>query len=225
MPFLRHLIWISACDQFIITAKHVPGSKNQIADSLSRFYFQKFTMLAPEVDPVPAPVPHYSQLNLPINHLLKSLLDTSINTILQAVSPRILQTYYRAWKSFKTFHLFPDFSFVSFTSFISHHNIVKVLQARSIKGYLRGIQFFHKLAYSKPASAINNSHTSLLIKGIQRTHLTCPDTRQPITIDILTKWISTLRLGYHSINTALTLEAMFIQLQSSSHRILVPKTS
>ncbi len=36
-PFLRRLIWISACDQFIIIAKHVAGSENRIADSLSRF--------------------------------------------------------------------------------------------------------------------------------------------------------------------------------------------
>ncbi|KAG1925038.1 proline and serine-rich protein 1-like [Pimephales promelas] len=55
MPLLRRLIWISACDQFIINAKHVPGVLNQIADSLSRFYFQRFRMLAPEADPVPTP--------------------------------------------------------------------------------------------------------------------------------------------------------------------------
>ncbi len=65
MPLLRRLIWISACDQFIITAKHIPGSKNQIADSLSRFMFQKFRALAPEADPSPTPVPHYSQLIFP----------------------------------------------------------------------------------------------------------------------------------------------------------------
>ncbi len=58
MPLLRHLIWISTCDQFIITAKHIPGSKNQIADSLSHFMFQKFRALAPEADPSPTPVPH-----------------------------------------------------------------------------------------------------------------------------------------------------------------------
>nr|XP_055053787.1 uncharacterized protein LOC129438918 [Misgurnus anguillicaudatus] len=65
MPLLRRLIWIAACDQFIITAKHVPGSKNQIADSLSRFAFQKFRQLAPEADPNPTPVPHYSELIFP----------------------------------------------------------------------------------------------------------------------------------------------------------------
>ncbi len=65
MPLLRRLIWISACDQFIITAKHIPGSKNLIADSLSRFMFQKFRALAPEANPSPTPVPHYSQLVFP----------------------------------------------------------------------------------------------------------------------------------------------------------------
>ncbi|RXN38445.1 poly [Labeo rohita] len=65
MPLLRRLIWISACDQFIITAKHIPGSKNQIADSLSRFAFQKFRSLAPEADPLPTPVPPYSELIFP----------------------------------------------------------------------------------------------------------------------------------------------------------------
>lgn len=65
MPLLRRLTWISACDQFIIIAKHVPGSENQIADSLSRFLFQKFRTLAPEADKSPTPVPHYAQLIFP----------------------------------------------------------------------------------------------------------------------------------------------------------------
>ncbi|MGL4905857.1 MAG: reverse transcriptase domain-containing protein [Plesiomonas sp.] len=65
MPFLRRLIWISACDQFIIIAKHVSGSENQIADSLSRFLFQKFRMLAPQADKFPTPVPHFSELIFP----------------------------------------------------------------------------------------------------------------------------------------------------------------
>ncbi len=65
MPLLRRLIWISACEQFIITAKHIPGSKNLIADSLSRFAFQKFRALAPEADPLPTLVPPYSELIFP----------------------------------------------------------------------------------------------------------------------------------------------------------------
>ncbi len=64
-PFLRRLKWISACDQFIIVAKHIAGSKNQVADSLSRFLFQKFRKLAPEADKFPTPVPPYSELIFP----------------------------------------------------------------------------------------------------------------------------------------------------------------
>lgn len=74
-----------------------------------------------------------------------------------------------------------------------------------IKGYLSGIQFFHKQIFSE----ITNSHTSL-IKGIQRTQPTRPDARQSITLKILTKCISTLCRGFHSINTVRTLDAMFI---------------
>ncbi|XP_057175508.1 uncharacterized protein LOC130545160 [Triplophysa rosa] len=61
IPFLRRLIGISACKQFILTGKHVPGSKNQIAYALSRFSFQKFRLLVPDADPLPTPVPPYSE--------------------------------------------------------------------------------------------------------------------------------------------------------------------
>ncbi len=64
-PFLRRLKWIVACDQFVIVPRYVAGSENQIADSLSRFLFQKFRRLAPEADEVPSPVPPYSELIFP----------------------------------------------------------------------------------------------------------------------------------------------------------------
>ncbi|XP_065150157.1 uncharacterized protein [Paramisgurnus dabryanus] len=153
--------------------------------------------------------------HIPINHPLKSLLNASLDTILQAVSPRTLQTYLTAWKSFKTFHsgynlTFPDFSLLTITSFISYLNQHKNLQASSIKGYLSGIQFFHKLIFGSPSPVIANTQTSMLIKGVQRTHPTRPDARQPITLELLTKCITTIRRGYHSTNTAHTLDAMFI---------------
>ncbi|XP_056103256.1 uncharacterized protein LOC130082429 [Rhinichthys klamathensis goyatoka] len=105
---------------------------------------------------------------------------------------------------------FPSFSLLNITSFISYLDSTKNLKARSIKGYLSGIQFFHKLLFGSPSADIANSQTSMLIKGIQKTQPTRPDARQPITLDILTKCISTLRRGYHSTNTARTLDAMFI---------------
>ncbi|XP_039527431.1 uncharacterized protein LOC120479218 [Pimephales promelas] len=154
-------------------------------------------------------------INIPITHPQKSLLNRSLDTILQAVSPRTLQSYVTAWRCFKAFHLsyntpFPDFSLLTITSFISYLDSVKNLQVGSIKSYLSGIQFFHKLIHGAPSPEINNSQTSLLIKGIQRSQPTRPDTRQPITLDILTKCIQTLRTGYRSLNTSRTLDAMFI---------------
>lgn len=120
-----------------------------------------------------------------------------------------------AWRCFKSFHLtynipFPDFSLLSITSFISFLNGTKGLQVGSIKNYLSGVQFFHKLMTGAPSPEINNSQTSLLIKGIQRSQPTHPDTRKPITLDILTKCIHTLRTNYQPLSTARTLDAMFI---------------
>ncbi|KAL0150992.1 hypothetical protein M9458_053719 [Cirrhinus mrigala] len=165
--------------------------------------------------PAPDPGSSLFRTDIPVNHPLRPLLEASINSILQAVSPRTLQAYLTAWKCFKVFHSayslpFPDFSLLAVTSFISHLNTNKNLQASSIKGYLSGIQFFHKLLYGSPSPHITNSQTSLLIKGIQKTQPNRPDPRQPITLKILTKCISTLRKGYHSIHTARTLDAMFI---------------
>ncbi|XP_067283569.1 uncharacterized protein [Pseudorasbora parva] len=153
--------------------------------------------------------------NIPLTHPLKPLLNPSLNAIHQTVSPRTLQFYVTAWRNFRAFHIsynipFPDFTLLSITSFISYLNTIKGLQVGSIKGYLSGIQFFHKLMYGAPSQEINNSQTSLLIKGIQKSQPTRPDTRQPITLDILNKCIRTLRTGYQPLHTARTLDAMFI---------------
>ncbi len=120
-----------------------------------------------------------------------------------------------AWECFKLFYRshnipFPEFSLLSITSFISFLNSIYCLQVSSIKGYISGIQFFHKLLYSAQSPDISNSQTAMLIRGIQRTRPTRPDSRLPITVDILTKCIHTLRTGYQTPSTARTLDTMFI---------------
>lgn len=143
------------------------------------------------------------------------LHQTSISLILNAVAPRTLQTYLTAWNTFKHFHFlyntsFPDFSLLTITSFITYLHSYKNIQASSIRSYLSGIQFFHKLIHGSTSDAIANSQTSLLIKGVQKTHPSLPDSRLPITHHILSKCISTLRKGYVSTHTDRTLDAMFI---------------
>ncbi|XP_053178134.1 uncharacterized protein LOC128361632 [Scomber japonicus] len=62
MPFMRRLTWHSVTHQYILRAAHIPGHHNAIADTLSRFLFQKFRNLAPNADPMPTAVPPYSAL-------------------------------------------------------------------------------------------------------------------------------------------------------------------
>ncbi len=129
---------------------------------------------------IPNPSTSIFRINISISHPLKPLLDKSLDTILQAVSPRTqtnIQTYVTAWKCFKSFHLshnipFPEFSLLSITSFISFLNSIKCLQVSSIKGYISSIQFFHKLLYGAQSPDISNSQTAMLIRGIQRTRPT-----------------------------------------------------
>ncbi len=51
----------------------------------------------------PHPSTSLFRTDIPLNHPLKPLLEASLNSILQAVSPRTLQSYLTAWKSFKAF--------------------------------------------------------------------------------------------------------------------------
>ncbi|MCG7866997.1 MAG: hypothetical protein JAY74_11590 [Candidatus Thiodiazotropha taylori] len=41
-----------------VRAQHISSAANNIADSLSRFRFQRFRQLVPDADPTPTPVPH-----------------------------------------------------------------------------------------------------------------------------------------------------------------------
>ena len=59
--FVRRLTWLSVLGNFIIRAAHIPGVDNTIADSLSRFEFQKFRQLCPEAAPSSLPCPPFSQ--------------------------------------------------------------------------------------------------------------------------------------------------------------------
>ncbi len=86
----------------------------------------------------PHPSTSLFRTDIPLNHPLKPLLEASLISILQAVSPRTLQSYLTAWKCFKTFNSaynlpFPVFFLLAITSFISHLNINKNLQISSIK--------------------------------------------------------------------------------------------
>lgn len=64
MPFLRRITWQSVINNFILSARHVPGHANIIADVLSRFQFQTFRRLCPSANLLLTPVPSFEDLAL-----------------------------------------------------------------------------------------------------------------------------------------------------------------
>jgi hypothetical protein len=57
MPLMRQLTWQSVQHNFCVYAKHLPGTKNTIADALSRLQMQRFRELAPYADRSPHKCP------------------------------------------------------------------------------------------------------------------------------------------------------------------------
>ena len=59
MDLIRRLTLLTMQYNFYIRAQHIPGKRNEIADSLSRFQHQRFTQLAPHADPNPCSIPTF----------------------------------------------------------------------------------------------------------------------------------------------------------------------
>ena len=57
MSLVRYLSLLAARHSFSFTASPVRGKSNPIADSLSRFQFQRFRRLAPHADSIPTQIP------------------------------------------------------------------------------------------------------------------------------------------------------------------------
>ena len=57
MTLLRKLFFIAAQNNFTVTIKHIPGTKNSIADAISRMQLQRFFSLAPQANKDPTPTP------------------------------------------------------------------------------------------------------------------------------------------------------------------------
>ena len=62
MKLMRKLTFHASTHHFIVHAQHIPGVKNDIADSLSRYQMLKFRSLAPEAEENPVPCLTPSQI-------------------------------------------------------------------------------------------------------------------------------------------------------------------
>ncbi len=57
MHLMRALFFITAKYRFTISATHIPGTLNCIADAISRNNVARFFSLVPQANPTPTPVP------------------------------------------------------------------------------------------------------------------------------------------------------------------------
>ena len=147
-----------------------------------------------------------------MNPVTAPLIIASSDTILNSLSPATLSSYWSAWKRFRQFHLqynitFPSFDLVTLTSFITPALDIKI---HTIKGYLCGISFFAKLLTGCPGLTTNHPQISLLMRGLLRQEPAQTPRRLPLTADLLSICICTIRSGYGVPHIARTLEAMFL---------------
>lgn len=61
MQLMRRLTLCAMMNNFVVTAKHIPGKFNAIADALSRFQFQTFRQLVPDAELEPETLPAFSE--------------------------------------------------------------------------------------------------------------------------------------------------------------------
>ena len=62
MKLMRKLTWCACKYNFTFFAKHVPGVKNNLADSLSRLQIDKFRQLASQAEKHPHLCPSVSEV-------------------------------------------------------------------------------------------------------------------------------------------------------------------
>ncbi|XP_069011392.1 uncharacterized protein [Embiotoca jacksoni] len=143
---------------------------------------------------------------------IAELISLSQRTIIVSLTPSALSTSWMAWNSFcffyTTFNLqFPSFDVASVCSFISCAHSTLHIKIPTTKVYLSGINFFSKLLTGSPSTL---SQLALLIKGLQ--HQTPPPTPRllPLTTDLISRCIVTLRSNHFSTHRACTLQSMFL---------------
>ena len=95
LSLIRKVVLTCLRNNILFRAKHIPGIKNGLADSLSRLQVDKFKSLSHGMDRVPTPPPPPTRTP-EAGHLgdtLRRLLEASLNTA-------SLHMYRRPWKIF-----------------------------------------------------------------------------------------------------------------------------
>ncbi|KAI2646043.1 enzymatic polyprotein [Labeo rohita] len=125
--------------------------------------------------------------HLQLNPRLEDLSHASREAILDGLAPSTLSAYLTGWNCFKAYHSYYQ-----------------------IQTYLSGINFILKLATGEQCHPISHSHVTMLIKGLRKREPASSARRLPLTSDLLSQCICTLRSGFMSPSIDRTLECMFL---------------
>jgi hypothetical protein len=176
MDLLRHLTLLTLKYNMYIRAKHIPGKYNEIADSFSRFQFQRFLSTSSRCHPSTNSGPSVENLKADIEHYI----DFSV-----AASTK--QTYSAGEKRFISFvnlyrpqgeHLLPasEETLIKFSAYLA-----KSIKHSSIKIYLAEVRHFHiRNGFSLDCQKM--LRLQLVLRGIKRSQGDKVRVRLPITI-------------------------------------------
>ncbi|KAI4828452.1 hypothetical protein KUCAC02_022543 [Chaenocephalus aceratus] len=153
--------------------------------------------------------------HIQLNPQLELLSHASREAILNSLAPSTLSAYLTGWNCFKAYHgayqlPFPTLDVISVCNFITHTHSIRKCRTSTIQTYLAGINFFIKIASGQPCPSTSHSHVTMLIKGLRKQEPSLTAKRLPLTSDLLSLCIRSLRSGYVSPMVDLTLECMFL---------------
>ena len=122
----------------------------------------------------------------------------------EGLAASTLKTYDFAWHTFSLFCVIicvppRPVLIKSICAFICYCTDTRNFKVQYTRGLIAGIQFHIKCYDPSFPSLLSNPAIKLLLKGVSKTHPTSPDLRQPITLGILHKLVSTLRAGFFPI--------------------------
>ncbi|VDI48745.1 Hypothetical predicted protein [Mytilus galloprovincialis] len=174
MAFIRPLVLFTMQHNIQFKAQHIDGFKNEIADSISRFQLNRFRELAPGAESVPENNPEEFQ---------RFDIESETNRLINcSPAPNTIQAYQRALNalakfrdSFELDHSFP-IPLNHITQFIAYMSCLDMAPS-TINNYEN---LSHLFVVRK------------MIDGMARSKLKRPDSRLPITIDLLEKTIKIL---------------------------------
>ena len=165
--------------QFSLTASHIPGVYNDLADDLSRNRLPSFLCKMPNVDCTPSIIPH-SLLQWLLHPNLDWTLPQLDRTVQffcsQGIAQSTRQTYNSALRKFAEFYaafeiISPFPVSESILCYFSSYLATKHLSPQTIRTYLSGIRHMQiVLGLPEPRAFSSLPRLRLVQSGIQRVY-------------------------------------------------------